>query len=57
MKHDEEDRTNYQCNTPYDPIRPGILGVDSWDIVDLDEFGRQASDTNPSCGHSIDGTA
>ena len=46
----------YWCNLPTDVLRPGVCGVDTWDIVDIDEFGRYTSAASPHTGHSIIGT-
>jgi transposase len=57
FRGDELDRTDYQCNGLDDPIRPGIMGMDTWDYVCLDEFGRSCSSSNSNRGHSLCGTA
>ena len=55
MNRSEDDRVDFWCNGPDHPIRPGVLGVIWWDLVDLDESGFYRSSSNRTHGHSLVG--
>lgn len=54
-QRDEDDRVAFWCNGPEHPIRPGLLGINYWDALDLDESGYYVSSANRPYGHSLIG--
>ena len=55
MSRDEDDRIDYYWNTPDHPERPGVCGVSSESIVDIDETGRYTSAASRKRGHWLRG--
>jgi transposase len=53
MHIDIDDRILFLGNTPEDPVRPGIYGVNHLDAVDIDESGYYASAAQRFMGHSL----
>ena len=54
-KRDAADRAAYWINPPNHAHRPGVNGVNYFDIVDIDESGSWTSDASRTQGHSIIG--
>ena len=54
-KRDEEDRVDYWCNSPDHQTRPGVCGVSSKEIVDIDETGWYTDSATRVYGHWLVG--
>lgn len=54
-QRDEEDRVDFWCNDPNHQTRPGVCGVSSQDMLDIDETGWYTDSATRVYGHWLEG--